>query len=86
MRIETRTTSKKNKEQVGEMAQITRSILSPKQVVERTGLSRVTLWRMGKKGEFPQRVQISEGRVGWYSDEVDEFIESRPRVVVGELE
>jgi predicted DNA-binding transcriptional regulator AlpA len=63
-----------------------KKILKPEEAMNRTGLSRATIWRLEKKGDFPKRVQISEGRVGWYSDEVDEFIESRPRVVVGEPE
>jgi prophage regulatory protein len=55
------------------------NILSPKEVVKRTGLSRVTLWRLEKSGQFPKRVNLTEARVGWEEDEIDEWIESRPR-------
>ena len=55
------------------------NILSPKEVVKRTGLSRVTLWRLEKSGQFPKRVNLTEARVGWAEEEIDEWIESRPR-------
>ena len=54
-------------------------ILNPSEVVEKTGLSRVTLWRLEKSGQFPKRVNLTEARVGWEEDEIDEWIESRPR-------
>ena len=55
-------------------------IIGPEETMERTDLSRSTLWRMEKKGKFPQRVIVSENRVGWYEEEVSEWIETRPRV------
>ena len=58
-------------------------ILSPKQVTELTGLSRVTIWRYERAGHFPKRLKLgppnSMGRVGYRSDEIYEWIESRPR-------
>ena len=44
-----------------------------------TGLSKSTIRRMEKKGEFPARRQLSNGRVGWRRDEVDEWSASRQR-------
>jgi prophage regulatory protein len=55
-------------------------IIGPEETMERTDLSRSTLWRMEKKGKFPQRVTVSENRVGWYEEEVNEWIDTRPRV------
>ncbi len=55
-------------------------IIGPEETMERTDLSRSTLWRMEKKGKFPQRVTVSENRVGWHEEEVSEWIETRPRV------
>mgnify|MGYP005663931563 CR=1 FL=1 len=57
-----------------------RNIIGPKQTEKRVGFSRSTMWREEKAGRFPQRVQISPNRVGWFEDEIDEFIESRPRI------
>ncbi|MQT65679.1 AlpA family phage regulatory protein [Pseudomonas sp. FSL R10-0056] len=34
-------------------------------VLEATSLSRTTLWRVMKNGQFPRPVRISPGRVGW---------------------
>jgi len=45
-----------------------------------TGLSRVTIWRLERKEKFPARVQVSPSRVGWYGNEIQEWIKSRPRV------
>jgi len=42
-----------------------------------TGLSRSTIFRLEKNGEFPQRKQISIQAVGWLLEEVNEWIETR---------
>ena len=34
-------------------------------VLDATSLSRTTLWRVMKNGQFPRPVRISPGRVGW---------------------
>ena len=56
-------------------------ILSAKELINKIGLSRVTIWRMERRGEFPQRIVLSPGRVGWISDDIDEWIETRPRII-----
>lgn len=58
-------------------------ILSYKEVVKRTGLSRVTIWRLEKSGKFPQRKQLSQRRVGWVESEINEWLEGRPRIEGG---
>ena len=55
-------------------------ILNAQQVIQITNLSRVTIWRMERAGKFPQRINISPNRVGWREDDINEWIESRPRV------
>ena len=54
-------------------------ILNLNEVVEKTGLSRVTIWRLEKSGKFPKRVNLTDSRVGWIETEIDEWIEARPR-------
>jgi len=49
-------------------------ILSPRAVSELTGLSRTTIWRQGRSGEFPRPVQVSPGRVGFLVEEVEAWI------------
>lgn len=44
---------------------------------EKTGLSRTTIWRLEKAGEFPARRKLGRGAVAWLEDEVDEWIGSR---------
>lgn len=54
-------------------------ILRTPDVVKMTGLSRVTLWRLERKGQFPARLQLSKNSIGWRKDEIENWIESRPR-------
>jgi prophage regulatory protein len=57
-----------------------RSIIRNPEVQKRTGLSGSTLWRLEQAGQFPARVQLgSPQAVGWYEDEVDDWVNSRSR-------
>lgn len=49
------------------------------QVMEMTTLSRRTLINLEARGEFPVRVQVSQGRKAWYLSEVIEWINNIPR-------
>lgn len=42
-----------------------------------TGLSPTTVWRMEKRGQFPRRVTLSSGRVGWMRAEIEAWLETR---------
>lgn len=48
-------------------------------VLDRTGLSRSTLYRKIKAGEFPNRVQISTNCVGWRESSVTAWLEDPMR-------
>jgi len=52
-------------------------IISPKDLPKETGLSRVTVWRLEKAGQFPPRIQLSPGRVGYLRSDVKAWRESR---------
>jgi prophage regulatory protein len=54
-------------------------VLSTKQVMALTGLSRVSVWRYERDSRFPKRVRLGPNRVGYRSDEIEAWIESRPR-------
>ena len=54
-------------------------ILRTPEVIELTGLSRVTLWRLERQGKFPTRLRLSANAIGWREDEVIEWLKSRPR-------
>jgi predicted DNA-binding transcriptional regulator AlpA len=49
-------------------------ILRMQEVIEITGISRTTIWRMERKGEFPTRVRLSENSVGWKLIDIQKWI------------
>jgi prophage regulatory protein len=46
-------------------------------VRDRTGLSRSTIWRLERQGEFPRHRRISSNAVGWLEQEVNEWVLAR---------
>ena len=46
-------------------------------VRERTGLSRSTIWRLERRGEFPKHHRIAPNIVAWSEIEVSRWIEQR---------
>lgn len=46
-------------------------------VRERTGLSRSTIWRLERRGEFPKHHRIAPNIVAWSESEVSRWIEER---------
>lgn len=61
----------------GKSAHVPSRFLRQSEVCKRVGVSRITLWRMESRGEFPPSVQISPGCVGWLESDVDDWIEDR---------
>ena len=51
-------------------------ILRIKSVLERTGLSRSTLYRKIDRGEFPRQVKISERCAGWRESAVRDWMKN----------
>jgi prophage regulatory protein len=49
-------------------------ILRMRTVLERTGLSRSTLYRKMKSGTFPNQVQLSEHCCGWRESAINRWI------------
>ena len=49
-----------------------------REVLGVTGLSRTVLYRLIKLGRFPASLRLSERAVGWDSDAVERWVESRP--------
>ena len=43
----------------------------------RTGLSRTTIWRLERQGEFPRHRRISKNAVAWAEHEVSDWICSK---------
>ena len=49
------------------------------EVMERTGLSRTTIWRYEREGSFPRRRKIGKTMVGWLASEIETWLNSRPK-------
>ena len=60
-------------------------ILKLKEVLNRTGLGKTTLYALIGNGDFPQQIPLGLRAVGWLESEVDawilEKIESRSRII-----
>ena len=53
-------------------------LLRIRQVIQITGLSRMTIYRLELAGTFPKRRQLSENSVGWLEADISQWIDSRP--------
>ena len=47
-------------------------------VLAMTGLSRTTIWRLSRSGEFPSPIRLSVRAIGWRRLEVEGWLNSRP--------
>ena len=50
---------------------------------DKTGKSRVQIWRDVRDGLFPAPIALGPNSVAWYEDEVDAWLASRPRRTYG---
>ena len=51
---------------------------------EITDVSRATAYRLEMKGEFPRRVSLPGGRIGWFQDELMEWAGQRECHIEGD--
>jgi len=51
--------------------------LRANEVIAKVGLSRPTIWRMERDGEFPRRRKLTGYSVAWLESEIEEWMESR---------
>lgn len=58
--------------------QYTEKFLSRNDLVKMLGVSRATLLRLEGRDDFPDRLMISEGRVGWLYSEMEAWMRARP--------
>jgi prophage regulatory protein len=56
-----------------------RVIIRKRAVEHKTGYSYSTINRLEKAKQFPERVQLSERAIGWFEDEVDDWVRNRVR-------
>ena len=55
-------------------------LLSLKGVIEMTSLSKSSIYRLVRAGQFPKSQHITAGRVVWRSDLISQWIESNTNV------
>jgi prophage regulatory protein len=60
-------------------------VLNLKEVIEIVGLSTTTIWRLERKGDFPKRIKLSPNRRGWEDAQIEEWMDTRPRGIEGEV-
>ena len=64
------------------MQNVPLEILRVKSVLAATGLSRTTLWRRVRSGDFPRPLRLGGPKsrcVGWRAEEIAAWLESRER-------
>lgn len=61
---------------------MTERLLNEREVSKIVGLSRVVIWEMRKRGEFPLPLKLTPGQTGairWRLSEIEHWIETRER-------
>ena len=53
-------------------------LLRRRQVEEITGMSRSSIYRLMRNGEFPPRVRVGSAAVRWRASDITGWMESRP--------
>jgi len=56
---------------------MTHTILRLPAVIERTGLSRSTVYLMMSKGRFPSSISLGDRAVGWLETDINEWLERK---------
>ena len=59
------------------MIKSTKKLVRVRDVIELTGISRTSLWRLIKAGGFPEPFRLGPRINCWYEDEVLEWFNSR---------
>ena len=55
-------------------------IIRAKEVVEMTGLSRTTIWRMERYKSFPARVSLGKNSMGWKLSDIQKWLATRDQL------
>lgn len=52
-------------------------ILRAHEVQQIVGISRSTIWRLERKGQFPARLPLGTGSVGWLKSDIETWMQNR---------
>ena len=59
-------------------ARTDRQIVRVADLEAQLNLSRTTIWRLRRAGEFPQPIRLSANAVGWHAHDIYEWLAKRP--------
>ena len=57
------------------------SLVRWRQVHQIVGISRTSVWRLEREGQFPKRRHISKRAVGWSEKEIQKWLKERPQAI-----
>lgn len=55
-------------------------VVRSKDLRQLTGLSRSSIWRLERDGDFPARVRLTRSGVGWRRTDIEAWLATRPQV------
>ncbi len=55
-------------------------ILREHDICERLKVSRSTLWRWRRKGNFPRPIRLGENTIGWLEDDFNNWVQERQNI------
>ena len=58
------------------------NVIRPKDLPQETGLSKTSIWRLERAGDFPKRIRLSAGAVGYLRTSVEQWLADRQAVGV----
>jgi predicted DNA-binding transcriptional regulator AlpA len=58
-------------------ALVINEIIRPRDLPKLTGLSRTTIWRLEKNGEFVQKIRLTKHSIGSRRADIERWIEDR---------
>jgi prophage regulatory protein len=58
------------------------NLLTINEVVERTRLSKPTIYKLINKGCFPKQIHLSDNKVAWLEEEITAWINTRAQARV----
>ena len=61
-------------------------ILRMREVIQRIGLSRSTIYKLMGNHEFPRPLKLGSQAIGWRDSDIEAWIADRPRSPVGHPE
>lgn len=58
-------------------ADLSISLVRTKQLCAELGISRTTLWRLVKSGDFPAPIQIGKNSIAWRRQVISDYLDSK---------